>query len=314
VGLDPLRKLWLTNSKTSRVDGLPGSWNVTPNILVSGNPPEGAPWNACDVREKEPNDTRDMAIPYVIGETVPACVSTRLDSDYYEVTTPPGDAAGGYFLGGLTEVGNGALDLAVEVAGGVNREFIKSLPSAAAGMPIYFYWVAEPGTKYRVVARAKLGNPEGLDPFKYTLNLTYTKLDDPAEPNDTSAQAKPITVGTPFKGHFSTTNTEDHLLRPGASIEHEYFNVALAAGPVTIKVDDYPGGSVEGMTLYGPNNALYTFPQKQKVPVAATSNVASAGMYQLVLTVGAPTAGTLPSLDALPANLKMPYSLVVTQP
>src|SRR5262249_52313716 len=102
------------------------------------------------------------------------------------------------------------------------------------GAPVPFRWEASAGQTYRViVSRAPTGGP----PFKYTLRGVYVAVDDPYEPNDTNATARPIGLGTTVRPYlfagFKSSTLPDTAYR-------DCFSVQLAAGPASVVIAKVP--------------------------------------------------------------------------
>jgi hypothetical protein len=75
-------------------------------------------------------------------------------------------------------------------------------------------------------------------PPKYTMKITYMKVDDTFEPNDTRDTAKPITLGTPVTpsftdGFISATSIDDEDVR-------DWYTWSAPSGNLTAKVESVP--------------------------------------------------------------------------
>jgi hypothetical protein len=258
----------------------------------------------------EPNDDRTMPTTYVLGTSV-AGMSSLGDNDYYAITAPAGDPGGGYFQGAVTGVGTaGAVH--VSIYSTADDGIIRTIDLAAAGQGTFFYWSASPGQTYRVLVY-EAGPATGT--FPYTLTLTYHKVDDPYEPNDTRDDPAPIALGAPVTAFFFTGYVYSQI----AAADQDWYSVELAAGTVTLNVGNVPSDLRMQVQLLDSTRA----PQTTFVGLGAGSDVhgtftvpaGAAGTYYFIVqpfsfVVGSSSgAGPVP-----PDSFTRPYTLKVTQP
>jgi hypothetical protein len=260
--------------------------------------------------EPEPNDTRERATPYTAGATAAGCMVSAEDVDFFEFTAPSGDAAGGYFQGALTDVGNGRVEARIFSASDnapIDRSYTDD-----PGASLFFYFAAAPGQTYRV-AVANL--PPFTAGFPYTFKAAYSKIADGFEPNDTRDQAKPIGLGMTvsafiFAGHTSSTVQSDEF--------KDWYSFTLGAGNVTIKVTDVPSNvRIEGF-LYDADGSKVDAPRMSNDNYGGsfdvTTRVLKPGLHRLELGTYPPAPQPYGKGMTLPDNFTKPYKLTVSQP
>jgi hypothetical protein len=273
--------------------------------------PDGASSMPCGVPEMEPNDTRDNAVAYTAGAEVVACVGTEEDVDFFELTAPAGDPAGGYYQGSLTNVGSGLVEAKVYSATD-NSLVLQNTYTTDVGGSLYFYWAAAPGQKYRV---AVSNFSAWSTPIKYSLKATYQKVNDTFEPNDTRETAKALTLGTAVMPYFFTG------FRNGDIKPEEYqdwFSVMLGAGMVTVKVENVPTNVRPQVKLLDPNGAEVDLPDRYNVTPGGSINssvmITTAGMYRVVIDIFTVEPEAAAKEMTVPDSFTRPYTLTVTQP
>ena len=191
-------------------------------------PPSGT-LGPCGIPDTEPNNTREQAVKITPG-TFTSCLGTADDHDYFELAAP--SDPGGYYTISITDVGNVEVHMTAYTA--TNNTMVGYVYTTSDGEELHAYLGASAGQKYRL----------DLTPFasweapsKYTLKVTYTKVDDTYEPNDTRDTAKPITIGTPINAFihdgFITAPIDDDSVR-------DWYTVTVAAGNLTAKVENVP--------------------------------------------------------------------------
>jgi hypothetical protein len=273
--------------------------------------PDGASAAPCGIPEMEPNDTRDNAVVYTAGSEVVACLGTDKDVDFYEVTAPAGDAAGGYYQASITNVGMGNVDAKVFSATD-NSLILQFTYTVDQGASLYFYWAAAPGQKYRVAVTNFAG---WNNPYKYTFKATYQKVADAFEPNDMREAAKPLTLGTAVMPYFFTG------FRRGDIKPEEYqdwFSVMLDAGMVTVKVDNVPTDVRPQIKLLDPTGAEVDLPTRYNVTPGGSLNTSAkvdmAGKYLLVVDIFSVEPDASAKEMMVPDSFTRPYTLTVSQP
>lgn len=144
---------------------------------------------ACKIAgEVEPNEDRDHAGTIKSGTKISGCDGDN-DKDFYSFTAPA-DTTGGYVK--IQGTSKDAIFGYTIWTGVDNIEIGKHFAANKAADDVFYVAVA---------AGAKLVFDFGTDaPALYDVTVTYTKVADATEPNDTIETAKGITVGTKVTG------------------------------------------------------------------------------------------------------------------
>ena len=269
----------------------------------------------CGIAEVEPNDTRDLAIPYVLGSTVVACLGTPTgtgsDVDFYSFTAPATDLAGGYVLLSFTEVGAiGNIDVTLYSA--TDNSSVDEIYKADDGASLFAYLAVAPGVTYRIQVNPFAG---GGAAYRYTMKGTYVPIADAYEPNDTKETAKPIALTTPIMASLSAGYVQDPYKGEAFA---DWYSVPLAAGSVTIKLANVPTDIYGDVHLYDPNGESVDekYSDTKGANVMLTATAMTAGTYTLAIEPfagGPPAAGE--AVAMVPADhLTRLYTLTVTQP
>jgi len=265
----------------------------------------------CGLPDVEPNDTRDLATPYVLNSTVVACIGTANDVDVYSFTAPATDPAGGYVLLSLTDVGaTGNVDVTLfsAAANSSNDEIYKTDDGAS----LFAYLAVAPGVTYRIQVNQFAG---GTALYRYTMKATYVPLADAYEPNDTKDTAKPIALATPIMAFLSA----GYIAEPykGEAFV-DWYSVPLAVGAATIKLANMPTDIAGDVQLFDPRGEkvgeMYTTTNGANVML--TADVMTAGTYKLMVEPfsGGPRAVGEVVAMVPPDHFTRPYTLTVTQP
>jgi len=258
------------------------------------------------VPETEPNNDLATATPYTPGTQVMA-MSVAGDYDYFKLTAPPGDVSGGYYQLSITNVGAGVVHANIYSA--TNNGRIGFTDGASAGESSFYYWAASPGQIYHVRTEGSTTNT----PFAYTFTVTYTKIEDPYEPNnDRDDPPRPITLGQTVSAYFFAGYTSNT-----ATVDEDWYSIDLAAGPASAKITnvaskvrlqiDLINGDLErtklGQSLTQGSNVSVMF----TVPVA--------GKYTIAVSAYSFTPGEQQGASVdVPDSFTRPYQLIVTQP
>lgn len=265
----------------------------------------------CGLADVEPNDTRDLATPYVLGSTVVACIGTEADVDVYSFTAPATDLAGGYVLLSLTDVGTtGNLDVTLYSA--VDNTSVNEFFTVDDGASLSMYLAVAPGVTYRIQV-SQFGGSQV--PYPYTLKAAYVATADAFEPNDTKATAKPIALATPIMGFLSAGYVSDPYLGEALA---DWYTVTLAAGSVTISLSNVATDIAADIQLLDPNGESvaekYTLTEGANVTLMGTAM--AAGTYKVGVQPfsGAPKAADKLVATVPPDHFTRPYTLVVNQP
>jgi hypothetical protein len=187
----------------------------------------------CGFAEAEPNDSSAAATAYVAESAVTGCLGSEADVDVYLVTAPAGDAGGGFYVGAVTGIEGGQVDVSV-LASPAGTPILGGVYSAAEGAPVRFHFAAAPGEQYEVRLTRFA---QWIWPVPYTLQLQYTAVVDAHEPNDTVAEARAVAAGSPVQAHVFA-GFRSGALRLAAY--DDWFAVELRAGTATFRVEGVP--------------------------------------------------------------------------
>jgi hypothetical protein len=288
-------------------DATPASWDASSAADAGRDTADAGP--NCGVTEMEPNEQRENATPFSSGTTVVACNGAATDIDYYELTTPAGDAAGGYYQASITDVGDGALTVRLYSASDNGQIHVVQ---SQRGMSLGFYWAGAPGQKYHVaVSRAS-----GTLPFKYMLKVVYAKIDDPFEPNDTRETPRMLALGTPVMAYFFTGFKTYQI----QSAEYEdWFSLELAPGVATVKIEGVAANARLQFRVFDATNAPVNPMGNTAAAAGADVNgmfpVMTAGTYRIVVGhYGSIASATASGTGAMiPESYTRPYKLTVAE-
>jgi hypothetical protein len=262
----------------------------------------------CGIAEAEPNDSRDTATPHAAGTELVACLGTLQDVDFYEIAAPSGDPSGGYFQVAITNVGDFA-PYAALYAVSDNGE-IDSWYADSRGQNLAFYFAAAPGQKYRVKISAFA--EVGMAPARYTFAATYTKVDDKHEPNDTRETAKPATVGMALNGYvfagFRGAKINDADL-------DDWFQVNLAAGMVTVRLENVPTDTTADLSLYDSTGKRLenTYGSNKGASLTLMVPNLTAGTYHVKVGVFGGHTEAVGRGTMVTDSFTRPYTLTITQ-
>jgi hypothetical protein len=263
----------------------------------------------CGVPEMEPNDDRDHATPIAAPTMFVGCIGMPKDLDFYELTAPA-DAGGGYYQFAFTNVD--AFDLDVSTFNAADGGLIGRVYTTDVGTSLYTYLAVAPGQKYRLQV-GSFDSPQ--TPMKYTLNITYMKVDDAYEPNNTMDTAKPITLATPvmaymFEG-FRTAKMDEKDIG-------DWYSVPAAAGNLTVTVESVPTNMTAFIEIYDSANKMeYGYGPNDGANATATLMGAAAGTYKIFVHPFS-FRDTFyfdqgKAATDIPVNYTHPYKLTVTQ-
>lgn len=187
--------------------------------------------SGCDFGE--PNDTRETATAISLDQTyAKLCVSNpdRSDElDFYEITAPLTDLAGGYAELKISNVQNGGLADMIVTSSSDNDVVFENY-STDQGANVSGWLTLTPGAKYRIQVNRFGG---AGDRFTYDLSTKYTAIKDAYEPNDKKEDAKPIALNTAIMASAAAHSARAELQ---AGDDQDWFKLTLAAGTATIKV------------------------------------------------------------------------------
>jgi hypothetical protein len=263
----------------------------------------------CGVPELEPNDMREQSTPIAAPVMLTSCIGTLNDIDFYELTAP-NDPAGGYYQFSVTGLTFDVDLLAYNVA---DQGEIGHIYASSDGQNLYGYLAVAPGKKYRLSV-GPFGSTS-MAPTKYTLNVTYTKVDDAQEPNETVDSAKPITLGAPVTGYlFGGVRTVPQKVEASA----DWYTVMAGAGNLTATVENVPSNLTAYVRIIDPAGMdEYGLSPNDGANVTVTKMNGTAGAWKILVQYFSEKADFAfdRAEDAMtvPPNFTRPYKLTVTQ-
>jgi hypothetical protein len=288
-----------------------GAWSVTDEERAAVPPPPDAGGVAIcgPVGEKEPNQTAEQASPYLVGQEMQGCFPTDDDTDYYVFESPAGDPGGGYFEARILNPTH-RLEVEVSTVGGP-RVYAYYEAAAKGGEPLNLRWATAPGQKYTMWLDT--GFQEGRNWSRYGFQVRYTRVEDPFEPNNSVAEARPIPLGMPVQAYFFAGNAASGT----TSNADDYFSLDLQPGPVTVRLDQVPANIHPGLRLLGPDgfevrgaSGFYVAGFDHIPQIEGRAVIAAAGKHTIRVTYSNATETT----DGPPSSWTRPYRLLATQP
>jgi hypothetical protein len=274
---------------------------------VDAPPPSGTV-GPCGVPEMEPNDTRDKSVPVAAPAMFTSCFDSDDDVDYYELTAP--SDPGGYYLISLT----GITDVEVDIKGftATDNGMLAYLYAQAGGQDLHTYLATSAGQKYRLAVSSFAG---WKAPSKYTMKITYMKVDDTYEPNNTRDTAKPITLGTPVMAYihdgFITSQVDDEDVR-------DWYTVTAAAGNLTATVENVPMNLDAWVEIVDAAGKLdYAYSSNKGANATLTVMNVAAGTFRIsvkpFVVPGDLFFGQSKLMGQVPDSFTRPYKLTVSQ-
>lgn len=267
------------------------------------------------VTESEPNDDIDMPTPYVLGTEVAGTMgksdATMDTVDYYEVVAPSGDPSGGYFQAAISHVGGGGT-MAASVYSAFDKGQLLLADGAASGQLTFFFWAARPGEHYLV----RLYEAGGVIPtFDYSFKVTYTRIPDAYEPNDTSDTPASLALGMPATAYFFAGYNSSNPPTP----DQDWYQVMLAAGTTQVSITSVPHDLRMQVQVY--DSHFVAVPSGFFVGANAGADLGgsfttpSSGLYRIAITSFSFVAGSVAGRGVVyPDSFTRPYMITVTQP
>ena len=272
-------------------------------------PPSGA-IGPCGVPEIEPNDKREQAVPLTAPTMFTSCIGTPEDIDFYELTTP-NDGSGGYYTISFTEIAGWTIDLTVYTAFDTGE--LGNTYATSDGQDLHAYLAAMAGQKYRLQVKGFIN--VGKAPAKYTMKVTYTKVDDAQEPNNTRDTAKMINLGTPVTAYlFEGVKA----LPVKATDLADWYKVTAAAGNVTVNVESVPSNLSAEITIVDPTGKTQSgYSPNDGANATATFMNGPAGTYLISVQIGFVRTdyffGRATTPTDVPDSYTHAYKMTVTQ-
>jgi hypothetical protein len=287
--------------------------DAQPDVPVP--PPDaGADAGPAMVTEREPNDDKGSAAPYTLGTEVAGTLgagdgSTDL-TDYYEVVVPATDPSGGYFQASVSGVGSGAV--AAEVYSAFDNGRLLLADGADPGQDTFFFWAGRPGQHYLV----RLYEAGAVVPtFDYRFKVTYTRIDDPSEPNDTSDTPARLVLGTPITAYFFAGFDSANPPVP----DQDWYTVTLPAGGTTVSISPVPHDVRMQFQVYDANfiqlSATGAVGANPGAGLSGGFTVVNPGPHLIAISAFSFVAGSVAARGVmLPDSFTRAYTLKVTQP
>jgi len=259
------------------------------------------------VDESEPNGERTQPMPFPVGSTVQAAFLDSSDHDYYELSAPAEDLAGGYFEFAITDIPDGEMTIAVQST--VNFANVLTSNTAQVGVSRFGHFATAPGEKYLLWMRPKAGTKY---PYDYKVQIKYTKAIDSAEPNDTRLTARPLSVG----------DVANNLLFTGyraaaISSYDDWYAVDLAAGPYTALLTQVAASTNAMAYVWNSAGSRLTGDTEgnRGGDVTFSGTISTAGTYYFQVTAydNPSAAAVTPAPGTIPAHFTQPYAFSVTQ-
>jgi hypothetical protein len=220
----------------------------------------------------------------------------------------PADNAGGWVQVKMTDVGPGTISgiiYAVSDGGEVTRQHATN-----AGQNLSIHFEAASGRTYRVDVTDYSGSNGA---YTYKLEVAYNKVIDAFEPNDTRATARTIALGSPVTAACFAGFTAGEPV--GVDAYQDWYKVDLAAGSVTIKVDDPPMDISPEVRLFDSSGReiRHEYNPTKGGAVTLTRPGLAAGVH--TIQVGAFAAPEAEGKGlTVPEHFTGSYKLTVTQP
>ena len=205
----------------------------TPTPTADGGSDAPTTGSGCDFGE--PNDTRETATAITLNQTYSnLCVSNpdKTDElDFFEITAPSTDLAGGYVEIKIANVGNAGL-ADIIVTSSSDNDVVFENYTTDQGANVSGWLTVTPGAKYCIQVNRFGG---AGDRFTYDLSTKYTAIVDTYEPNDKKEDAKTIALNTAIMASAAAHSPRANLQ---VGDDQDWFKTTLAAGIATVKVSN----------------------------------------------------------------------------
>ncbi len=258
----------------------------------------------------EPNDTREQSTAIDLDKSYAGCVSATDGTDlldFYELTAPM-DAAGGYVEVTISGVGPQGLAELI-VTSSADNDVLFDAYTTDNGGSVKGWLTVAPGAKYRVRVSRFAGAGTR---FAYSLDTKYTKINDTFEPNNSKADAKPISLNMPIQASAAAVSANTALA--GADAE-DWFKVTLAAGNATVKLSNSPSDHLCDVELI--DNSGQSVGENYTTSNGANCQIDATALTGGTYYVNAHTFAGVPLRAAAnaapPAQITAQYTLVVMQ-
>jgi hypothetical protein len=283
----------------------------TPSSTVDGGS-DGGPvvGSGCDFAE--PNDTRESAKPIDLNTPYTSlCVSNPDKSDeldFFEITAPAADVAGGVVEVQVTNVKNDGHPEII-VTSVVDNGVIFDAYTVDRGANVSGWLTVTPGAKYRIQVNRFGG---AGDRFAYDIVAKYTPIKDTYESNNKKEDAKAIEVNKPIEGSAAGHSAKADLEEGDAD---DWFKVTLGAGAATLKMTNVAADNLCDLQLFDANGVKvdekYQVTPGADCIMAATELTGGSYFVKLNTFSGPPSRGE--ANKPVPAFLTQSYVLEVQQ-
>jgi serine/threonine-protein kinase len=201
--------------------------------------------NQPRTEEVEPNNELDDATLIAAGKTVTGSIGKRMgerlsDRDYYRLNRPPKSDSSEVVSATLRSQPN--IDMAIELRDGAG-ELLRRVDEAGMGGDEFIRRFRTSAPVRILVLQSKIdGFPVESITDRYRLDVELSPRSETreSEPNDTRADAVPITVGLAIQGNLDSLKDADLFRFDGAAGSYELSVDAEAILPVTVRIDDAP--------------------------------------------------------------------------
>jgi hypothetical protein len=145
-------------------------------------------------------------------------------------------------------------------------------PNAGANASVIF--AGKSGAQFLVRVQ-----PYGARLGAYTVAASFQDDPETGEPNNTRAQATPLTIGTPFQGKFFAGFTTS--VAPTNVDWTDWFSIPLTPGNFTVKLTNAPADITSQLFFYDTQGAQLsnTYSATEGADLILTPTVATAGTY-----------------------------------
>lgn len=262
--------------------------------------------------ESVANNDRGHATQLAVGEQYGACIQTPTDVDWYTFTAPS-VGQGGYLTVALTNVDQTTV-LKADLYAASTNGLIYTNTAPNLGSSLYTWIAVTPGVPLNFAVYGQFMDSRAVG--AYTISTSFQAAVEPTEPNNSRAQATPVTLGTPVQGLFFRGYIDDVTM----SDPSDYYKVTLAtAGSVAASVTDISSNLRGDLVLYDSSGGQLMTATSASNSFGAdadlTYSVSTAGTYYLLVTEEFP--GEVPLVGSgrtLPDIATHPYTLTVTSP
>jgi hypothetical protein len=273
-------------------------------MACGGDGGDSAQTTACGTADAGNHDL-GHALAFGVGDEQTGCLAGG-EPDVYAFQLDGAEA--GYLSFQLD--GDGLGQPTATLYGADGDTVFGKLTDGDSGAPMAFVVAASPGVGYRLA----IADAAAAGPYGYQLTASFTAVPDMYEPNDEMAQAAAITVGTPIQAYlFAGASAMNGKLEAF----DDYYRVPLAAGAVTVRLEEVPADLAPRIFIYSPAGAelgrVVTGHKGEALTLQLPTAVTD-GDHTVRVTLWTETPASMSAATALPDHFVHPYRLTVTQP